>query len=142
MRAPGPGSMPTPCGRRAAMPRSLPAFRRPLGPIFLNFFTRLSPDAHPNRHIPGEMSAYFLRPDGDLSGRRRGDKARCGRSDLVRGRGIRSMSSQSVRVRDLAGGVRVLTRLAALVLVAAALGACSLFDKDTVIPDEPADKLY
>jgi outer membrane protein assembly factor BamD len=52
------------------------------------------------------------------------------------------MSSQSVTVRDLAGGVRVLTRLAALVLVAAALGACSLFDKDTVIPDEPADKLY
>jgi len=52
------------------------------------------------------------------------------------------MSSQSVRVRDLAGGVRVLTRLAALVLVAASLGACSLFDKDTVIPDEPADKLY
>lgn len=52
------------------------------------------------------------------------------------------MSSQSVTVRDLAGGVRVVTRLAALVLVAAALGACSLFDKDTVIPDEPADKLY
>jgi len=52
------------------------------------------------------------------------------------------MSSQSVSVRDLAGGVRVLTRLAALVLVAASLGACSLFDKDTVIPDEPADKLY
>ena len=36
----------------------------------------------------------------------------------------------------------MVTRLAALVLVAAALGACSLFDKDTVIPDEPADKLY
>jgi outer membrane protein assembly factor BamD len=52
------------------------------------------------------------------------------------------MSSQSVTVRDLAGGVRVLTRLVALVLVAVALGACSLFDKDTVIPDEPADKLY
>jgi len=28
------------------------------------------------------------------------------------------------------------------VLVAYALGACSLFDKDTVAPDEPADKLY
>ena len=52
------------------------------------------------------------------------------------------MSSHSVRVNDLAGGVRVLTRLAALVLVAASLGACSLFDKDTVMPDEPADKLY
>ena len=42
------------------------------------------------------------------------------------------MSSHSVRVNDLAGGVRVLTRLAALVLVAASLGACSLFDNDTV----------
>ena len=52
------------------------------------------------------------------------------------------MSTHSVRVNDLAGGVRVLTRLAALVLVAASLGACSLFDKDTVLPDEPADKLY
>jgi outer membrane protein assembly factor BamD len=52
------------------------------------------------------------------------------------------MSSHSVRVNDLAGGVRVLTRLAALVLVAASLGACSLFDKDAVLPDEPADKLY
>jgi len=31
---------------------------------------------------------------------------------------------------------------AAFVLVAATLGACSLFDKDTVVPDEPADKLY
>jgi outer membrane protein assembly factor BamD len=37
---------------------------------------------------------------------------------------------------------RVLARTAALVLVAYALGACSLFDKDTVAPDEPADKLY
>ena len=44
------------------------------------------------------------------------------------------MSSHSVRVNDLAGGVRVLTRLAALVLVAASLGACSLFDKDTRDP--------
>ena len=30
----------------------------------------------------------------------------------------------------------------ALSLVVAALGACSMFDKDVVIPDEPADKLY
>lgn len=33
-------------------------------------------------------------------------------------------------------------RLAAFVLVAAGLGACSFLDKDTAIPDEPADKLY
>jgi outer membrane protein assembly factor BamD len=42
----------------------------------------------------------------------------------------------------LAFGARALTRLAALVLVAGTLGACSLFDKDPVLIDEPADKLY
>ncbi len=35
-----------------------------------------------------------------------------------------------------------LARGCALALVAAALGACSLFDKDQIVPDEPADKLY
>ena len=39
-------------------------------------------------------------------------------------------------------GARVLARLAVPALVALALGACSLFDKDTIVPDEPADKLY
>src|SRR5437588_2301518 len=33
-------------------------------------------------------------------------------------------------------------RLAALALVVAALPACSLFGKEDVIPDDPADKLY
>jgi outer membrane protein assembly factor BamD len=37
---------------------------------------------------------------------------------------------------------RASSRLAALALAVAALGACSMFDKDVVIPDEPADKLY
>jgi len=37
---------------------------------------------------------------------------------------------------------RAAGRFAALALVALALGACSLFDKDTVGPhEEPADKL-
>jgi outer membrane protein assembly factor BamD len=40
------------------------------------------------------------------------------------------------------GGARGLTRLAASALVLLALGGCSLFDKDTIVPDEPADKLY
>jgi outer membrane protein assembly factor BamD len=44
--------------------------------------------------------------------------------------------------KGLAGSARALTRLAALGLVAGALGACSLFDKDTIAPDQPADKLY
>jgi outer membrane protein assembly factor BamD len=37
---------------------------------------------------------------------------------------------------------RASLRFAALSLVVAMLGACSMFDKDVVIPDEPADKLY
>jgi outer membrane protein assembly factor BamD len=39
-------------------------------------------------------------------------------------------------------GRRALVRLAALSLIAAALAGCSLFDKDPVVPDEPADRLY
>jgi outer membrane protein assembly factor BamD len=37
---------------------------------------------------------------------------------------------------------RALTRVALVVALAAALPACSLFDKDAMAPDEPADKLY
>jgi outer membrane protein assembly factor BamD len=51
------------------------------------------------------------------------------------------MEWRSVAI-SLGGGARVITRLALAALVALSLGACSLFEKDTVIPDEPADKLY
>src|SRR4051794_12119405 len=37
---------------------------------------------------------------------------------------------------------RASLRVAALSLVVAMLSACSAFEKDVVIPDEPADKLY
>jgi outer membrane protein assembly factor BamD len=37
---------------------------------------------------------------------------------------------------------RLLSCLAALVLIGITLGGCTLFDKDVVLPDEPADKLY
>ncbi len=37
---------------------------------------------------------------------------------------------------------RALAHAATLSLLVAALGGCSLWDKDVVIPDEPADKLY
>jgi outer membrane protein assembly factor BamD len=43
---------------------------------------------------------------------------------------------------SLGSGARVTARLALPALVVLTLGACSLFDKDTVVPDEPADKLY
>jgi outer membrane protein assembly factor BamD len=45
-------------------------------------------------------------------------------------------------MQGLERGARALTGFAALVLVAVALGGCSLFDKDVPLPDEPADKLY
>jgi outer membrane protein assembly factor BamD len=51
------------------------------------------------------------------------------------------MEWRSVAI-SLGSGARVIARLAAAALVALSLGACSLFDKDPVIPDEPADKLY
>ena len=51
------------------------------------------------------------------------------------------MEWRSVAI-SLGSGARVITRLAAAALVVVSLGACSLFDKETVIPDEPADKLY
>jgi outer membrane protein assembly factor BamD len=51
------------------------------------------------------------------------------------------MDWRSVAI-SLGSGARVLARLAVPALVALALGACSLFDKETVVPDEPADKLY
>ena len=52
------------------------------------------------------------------------------------------MDWRSITIKSIDGGARLFTRLAALALVAIALGACSLFDKDAVVPDEPADKLY
>jgi outer membrane protein assembly factor BamD len=49
---------------------------------------------------------------------------------------------RALTTTGLAGVGRALTRLAALAVVAGALAACSLFDKDQVVIDEPADKLY
>jgi outer membrane protein assembly factor BamD len=52
------------------------------------------------------------------------------------------MDWRLVTAGSLERGGRVFARLAVLLLVAFALSACSVFDKETVIPDEPADKLY
>ncbi len=52
------------------------------------------------------------------------------------------MDLRFVTSKGLAPCGRALTRLAALLTVVAALGGCSLFDRDAVAPDEPADKLY
>ncbi|MGA7490720.1 MAG: outer membrane protein assembly factor BamD, partial [Xanthobacteraceae bacterium] len=51
------------------------------------------------------------------------------------------MDWRSVAI-SFGSGARLLARLAVPALVALSLGACSLFDKDVVVPDEPADKLY
>src|SRR5215472_9647592 len=86
------------------------------------------------------MAAYFLRLTG-IYRRRRGDEGN--RLNFASGTGfIRSMAGRSVII-GVAGCARGAGRFAALALVALALGACSLFDKDApVAPDEPADKLY
>jgi outer membrane protein assembly factor BamD len=52
------------------------------------------------------------------------------------------MNWLSGTMQGLERGGRVLTHVAALALVLAALGGCSMFDKDVPLPDEPADKLY
>jgi outer membrane protein assembly factor BamD len=52
------------------------------------------------------------------------------------------MDSRVVTTASLERGGRAWTRLAALLLVTFALGACSMFDKDAALVDEPADKLY
>jgi outer membrane protein assembly factor BamD len=56
---------------------------------------------------------------------------------------LRSKTWRLTITSGLGRGARGLARFAALVAIAAALGACSIFDKDAPIaPDEPADKLY
>jgi outer membrane protein assembly factor BamD (BamD/ComL family) len=52
------------------------------------------------------------------------------------------MDGGCVRIRLIEPARYAVTRVAAFVLLAVALAACSLFDKDAIAPDEPADKLY
>ena len=86
------------------------------------------------------MAAYFLRLTG-IYWRRRGDEGN--RLNFASGTGfIRAMAGASV-IMGVESCARAAGRFAALALVALALGACSLFDKDApVVADEPADKLY
>ena len=55
---------------------------------------------------------------------------------------IQSMDGGCVRIRLIEPAGSAVTRVAAFLLLALALAACSLFDKDAIAPDEPADKLY
>ena len=52
------------------------------------------------------------------------------------------MHGRRVSIKILGGKARERTPFAVLLVLATMLGACSLFDKDAVAPDEPADKLY
>jgi outer membrane protein assembly factor BamD len=45
-------------------------------------------------------------------------------------------------LRTVRAAMRSLTTLLAAAALGVALGGCNLFDKDKVLPDEPADKLY
>jgi outer membrane protein assembly factor BamD len=52
------------------------------------------------------------------------------------------MHGRRVSIKVVRGKARKRTPFAFLLVLATMLGACSLFDKDAVAPDEPADKLY
>src|SRR5438045_9427000 len=52
------------------------------------------------------------------------------------------MALRSLAIEGLERCARAATRLAAFLVVAVALCACSMFDKDPIAPEEPADKLY
>ena len=52
------------------------------------------------------------------------------------------MHGRRVSIKILGGKARERTPFAVLLVLATMLGACSLFDKDAMVPDEPADKLY
>jgi outer membrane protein assembly factor BamD len=52
------------------------------------------------------------------------------------------MFSRLVTMKGLERSGRVLACVAALVFAGVTLSGCSLFDKDVVLPEEPADKLY
>ena len=52
------------------------------------------------------------------------------------------MHGRRVSIKIARGKARKRTPFAVLLVLATMLGACSLFDKDAMAPDEPADKLY
>jgi outer membrane protein assembly factor BamD len=52
------------------------------------------------------------------------------------------MHGRRVSIKVVRGKARERTPFVVLLVLATMLGACSLFDKDAVAPDEPADKLY
>ena len=52
------------------------------------------------------------------------------------------MGSRSAIAEAFTQAASALARFSILTLLAAALGACALFDKDEIAPEEPADKLY
>jgi outer membrane protein assembly factor BamD len=52
------------------------------------------------------------------------------------------MHGRRVSIKIPGGKARERTPFAVLLVLATMLGACSLFDKDAMVPDEPADKLY
>jgi outer membrane protein assembly factor BamD len=52
------------------------------------------------------------------------------------------MHGRRVGIKVVRGKARERTPFVVLLVLATMLGACSLFDKDAMAPDEPADKLY
>src|SRR2546430_12461602 len=84
------------------------------------------------------MTAYFLSPTGIY-------RAATGRAAVEPRVGDGIHPIHGFAVSDGRGRGKLRARgdaVAAFALVALALCACSLFDHDTVAPEEPADKLY
>ena len=107
------------------MPTWRPAWRRPSGPTFPELVRLYCRPGHwPIRHIPGGMSAYFLRSGRGFIGQARGDKARAAGRTSLRGTGIiRSMSWHSVIVEDACDAACACARVAGACAARGALRA-------------------
>jgi outer membrane protein assembly factor BamD len=86
------------------------------------------------------MYTYFFRPWAGVYAGQNADAAEP--QSRFQGLLTRSMHGRRVSIKVVRGKARERTPFVVLLVLATMLGACSLFDKDAVAPDEPADKLY
>src|ERR1700694_1340065 len=141
MQTHGPGRKARRCGRSAVMPSSPVEWHPRAGQKFPDdpVDCELVPLPHSGRNVRLFFCAWagiYRGATGDSKGTRAG-----GPSLLGRGL-IRSMDWRCVSMTAFERSGRAFMRLVLLAALAATLPACSLFDKDALAPDEPADKLY
>src|SRR5262249_45290582 len=112
----------------------------PLAQVLAAVFQRLLTPS-PFRHIPGRMSQYRL---GRIAVSRPGELGRHRTDHGGQALAPMALCSTTARCR---GGRGVLARLLVLVPLLAMLGGCGLWndmfgDKEEMLPDLPADRLY